>query len=182
MNSIEYSWNSFEQQKFIEGKSEIPSRYKIRIQDIKDKRKDLEIILEKLPQRYVAKWAFENARKYIPLIDIADDKLKEGIIAESSQVFQARLDGNTSAYKLHQVVFKVNTLSQKSINDISRYAGGVFVQAIATGHMGGHAVVSSDYAIKVMNLLFPDTMEKVEEERNRQIAIANQILEKVIAQ
>ena len=56
------------------------------------------------------------------------------------------------------------------------------MQAIATGHMRGHAVVSSDYAIKVMNLLFPDTMEKVEEERNRQIAIANQILEKVIAQ
>ena len=46
----------------------------------------------------------------------------------------------------------------------------------ATGHMRGHAIVSSDYAIKVINILFPNDNLKVEEERNRQIELANQII------
>ena len=42
-------------------------------------------------------------------------------------------------------------------------------QAVATGHMREHAMVASDYAIKVINLLFPNNVNAVKQERLWQI-------------
>ena len=41
--------------------------------------------------------------------------------------------------------------------------------------MRGHAIVSSDYAIKVINLIYPNSLERVIAEREKQIVIAKQI-------
>ncbi|MFL2136495.1 putative immunity protein [Ruoffia sp. FAM 24228] len=40
------------------------------------------------------------------------------------------------------------------MNDISKFSVRVFAQVVATGHMQGDAIVSSDYAIKVVNILY----------------------------
>lgn len=52
----------------------------------------------------------------------------------------------------------------------------VYAQAIATGHMRGHAIVSSDYAIKVMNIISNNDLKLVTEERNKQIHIVKDIM------
>jgi len=41
--------------------------------------------------------------------------------------------------------------------------------------MRGHAIVSSDYAIKVINLIYPNSLEHVIAEREKQIFLAKQI-------
>jgi len=41
--------------------------------------------------------------------------------------------------------------------------------------MRGHAIVSSDYAIKVINLIYPNSLEHVIAEREKQIVIAKKI-------
>lgn len=38
-------------------------------------------------------------------------------------------------------------------------------QAVATGHMREHAMVSSDFAVKVINLCYPNDMNAVRQER-----------------
>ncbi|MFL2128750.1 putative immunity protein [Ruoffia sp. FAM 26255] len=53
-----------------------------------------------------------------------------------------------------QTGFLANKLDQQSINDISKFSVRVFAQVVATGHMQGDAIVSSDYAIKVVNILY----------------------------
>ena len=45
-------------------------------------------------------------------------------------------------------------------------------QAVATAHMRGHAIVSADYAVKVLNLQSPDDTEAVRKEREKQIGLA----------
>lgn len=46
----------------------------------------------------------------------------------------------------------------------------------ATGHMRGHAIVSSDYAIKVINLKYTNNYNIVINERNIQIELAKSFL------
>ena len=64
-------------------------------------------------------------------------------------------------------------LSQQARSSVSKYAARIFAQAVATAHMRGHAVVSADYAVKVVNLLSPDDIEAVRKEREKQIELAS---------
>lgn len=41
----------------------------------------------------------------------------------------------------------------------------VIGQAVTSGHMKEHSMVTSDYSIKVINLLYNDDIEKIKEER-----------------
>lgn len=50
----------------------------------------------------------------------------------------------------------------------------VIGQAVASGHMKEHSMVASDYAIKVINLLYDNDMEMMERERKWQL---NKLLE-----
>ena len=151
IDTSKFSWNEFEQNLFQDGKWEIPSKYKIKINDSSEKRYKLEMILYKMSHKYVARWALENAQAFLSFIEIGDKELKESIVCETTAVLNMRIDGKSSAYKLRNAGFLANKLGQMSINDLSKYSARVFAQSIATGYMRGHAIVSSDYAIKVIN-------------------------------
>jgi len=175
ISPFDYSWNGFERKAFIDGKSETLSKRKIKIDDVPGKRNELVALLEKLPHKYLAKWSIENAQAYLPLIDIGDNKIKSEIITETSQILAKTIDGKSGAFELRKAGFLANTLSKKSLNDISKFSARVFAQAIASGHMRSHGIVSSDYAIKVVNMQWPNDRSKVASERDRQIELAKEI-------
>ncbi len=177
MKSEEYSWNEWERNRYINGDVKVPSEYKIKVTDIPQKRLELEKLLEQLPHKEVARWAVENARKFIEDIENVADK--ESILEETLNVFQQRLEGKICAYQLRQAGFLANTLSKRSTTDISKFAARVYAQAIASAHMRGHAMVSSDYAIKVIQLKDPKDLDRVRVERERQISLAQDFLKKV---
>lgn len=176
MNIEDYAWNAHERKLKESDKIQIPSPYKISITDNLDKRTEREEILETLPQKDLAKWAFENARRFIDYIDIGNEEFKESIINSSSDVFFRRIDNEVNTYNLRQAGFLANTLAKKSINEISKLSARVFAQAISTGHMRGHAIVSSDYAVKVQNLISDADVSTTE--RDEQIKIARKYLKK----
>lgn len=60
----------------------------------------------------------------------------------------------------------------KAKSPVSKYAARVFAQSVATAHMRGHAIVSADYAVKVVNLLSPADIVAVRKEREKQMALA----------
>ena len=174
-----YSWNEWERNRYINEEVKVPSDYKIKVTDIPQKRMELETLLEQLPHKEVARWAVENAQIFIEDIDIESPADKESILEETLNVFQQRLEGKKSAYQLRQAGFLANTLSKRSKADISKFAARVYAQAIASAHMRGHAIVSSDYAIKVIQLKYPNDLDRVRVERERQIALARDFLKKV---
>lgn len=174
MNIEDYAWNAHERKLKESDKIQIPSPYKISISDNLDKRTELEEILETLPQKDLAKWAFENARRFIDYIDIGNEEFKESIINSSSDVFFRRIANEVNAYNLRQAGFLSNTLAKKSVNEISQMSARVFSQAISTGHMRGHAIVSSDYAVKVRNIM--EESDVSSEEREKQIEIARKYI------
>ena len=58
-----------------------------------------------------------------------------------------------------------------AVSTVLRVAG----HAAATAHMREHAMVVSDYAVKVINLLYPDRMDMVKTERQRQITLLKEV-------
>lgn len=97
---------------------------------------------------------------------------KKQILSQVEEVFKKRLTRKVSAYELRQAGFLAQKLSQQARSSVSKYAARVFAQAVATAHMRGHAIVSADYAVKVVNLINSDDIEAVIKEREKQIALA----------
>ncbi len=172
MKQEDYAWNTHEREIYENGQVILPSPYKLNILDDGQKRLELEQILVQLPQKYLALWAMETSNRYTDMIDIGDNLEKQQILTQVQEVFGARLAGNVSAYELRQAGFLAQKLSQQAKSPVSKYAARVFAQAVATAHMRDHAIVSADYAVKVVNLLSPDDIEAVRKEREKQIALA----------
>lgn len=174
MKPEDYAWNTHEREIYENGQVSLPSPYKLKILDDSQKRLELEQILVQLPQKYLALWAMETSNRYTDMIDIGDDLKKQQILTQVQEVFEARLAGNVSAYELRQAGFLAQQLSQQAKSPVSKYAARVFAQTVATAHMRGHAIVSADYAVKVINLQSSDDMQAVVRERKQQIELAKE--------
>ena len=173
MKPEDYAWNAHERTCYENSQVILPSPYKLKILDDGEKRLELELVLEQLPQGQLARWAMKMASSFIALIDTEDEIEKQKILIQVREVFQARLDGRASAYELRKAGFLANKLSQQAQSQIGKYAARVFAQAVATGHMRGHAIVAEDYAIKVRNLQSPDDLQLAAKEREGQIELAS---------
>ena len=110
MNPEEYAWNVHERKCYENDQVILPSPYKLRILDDGEKRLELELVLEQLPQGQLARWAMKMASSFIPLIDTEDEFEKQKILTQVRAVFQARLDGRASAYELRKAGFLANKL------------------------------------------------------------------------
>ena len=148
MKPEDYAWNAHERKSYENSQVILPSPYKLKILDDGEKRLELELVLEELPQGKLARWAMKMASSFIALIDTEDEVEKQKILTQVRAIFRARLE-------------------------IGKYAARVFAQAVATGHMRGHAIVAADYAIKVRNLQSPDDLQLATKEREGQIELAS---------
>ena len=131
-----YAWNKHEQKMKTEQTEFKYSNPKIKIVDNIELRNEIEVTLEKIPQKFLAQWALGVASVYLDHLE--------------------------------------------SQSNVSKYSARSFAQAIGTGHMRGHALVSSDYAIKVRNLLTENSLDASTEERVRQLRIIDELLNKCI--
>lgn len=176
MNINDYAWIAHERRLKKGDNIKIPTPYKISIKDNLDKRVELEQIFELLPQAELARWAIENAERFIKYIDIDNEDFKYSIIQSSREILFRRINNEVNTYNLRQAGFLANTLAKKSVSEMSKLSSRVFAQAIFTGHMRSHAIVSSDYAVKVQNLISDADVSTTE--RNEQIKIARKYLKK----
>jgi len=143
------------------------TKTKISITDDIELRNELDQIYEVASQVLLCKFALALAAHILELINYTDpvnDIIKEGfLINEQWQ------KGNIRMHDVRQVSFKIHQMAKASENAIVCAALRVAGHAVATGHMRQHAMVASDYAIRVINLLKPDNMDAVKKERLWQI-------------
>lgn len=140
---------------------------KIKINDVSELRQKLDQIYEFKSQVDLARWALQLSKYIFTLIDY--DYENDSVIAEGFAVNEKWQSGDARMYDVRQAGFKVHKLARRSENPIIQAAIRVAGQAIGTGHMKEHAMVASDYAIKVLNLKYPNNMEVVEKLREWQI-------------
>ncbi|WP_341482550.1 putative immunity protein [Paenibacillus pseudetheri] len=92
------------------------------------------------------------------------------------ETLEKRIAGDIRAFDLRKVGFIVNELAKESTTEASKYAARSFAQAIATGHVRGHAMVSSDYAVKLVNVSNDSSVAgAATKERERQLRIVEEM-------
>lgn len=169
----DYSWNQHEREiKAAAGKLSTP--VKISLNDDPALRETLITQLEFLTHAELMVWALRVAQPFLHYFDAAlrsDPRIQLGETA-----LKQRSAGQISAGALRQIGFRVNDIAKASQTATGKFAARTFAQAVATGHMRGHAAAASDYAIKTINLLKPDDLAAVRVERHRQLRLVQCVL------
>ena len=128
---------------------------------------------EKSSQIKLCKYALLLATHILTTIKYND--MDNSIIKTGYAVNERRQKGNARMYDVRQAGFQIHQLAKNSQDSITQTALRVVGQAVATGHMREHAMVASDYAVKVINLRFPNDVNAVRQERLWQIETLNNI-------
>ncbi|HAN22099.1 MAG: hypothetical protein A2Y15_03775 [Clostridiales bacterium GWF2_36_10] len=74
-----------------------------------------------------------------------------------------------------QVAGMINSLARDEKNQIKAKALRAMGQVAATPHVRWHALTASEYAIVIINLMYPKNFEKVKEERELQIELMKNV-------
>ena len=83
--------------------------------------------------------------------------------------------GNARMHDVRQAGFRIHQMAKECDDLLIQTSLRVVGQAVATGHIKEHAMVASDYAIKVINMKYPNDMKAVWQERKWQIDTMNSI-------
>lgn len=144
------------------------TKVKIKINDIPELRVLLDAIYEEKTQIQLAQWALDLAEHILALAGYdyeADPFIRAGFTA--NRQWQS---GAARMFDVRQAGFKVHQIAKTCENPVMQAALRVAGHAVGTGHMREHAMVASDYAIKTINLKYPNDMNAVRAEREWQIA------------
>lgn len=154
----------------------IENRAKIKIEDNAELRRELYLLYDRATQVLLAKWALELSKHILDLTGhkyAGDEAILRGFSTnEAWQRGQARM------HDVRQAGFKIHALARGCEDDLSKTALRVVGQSVGTGHMREHAMVASDYAVKVINLMHPHDKNAVVQERRWQIELLKRYLHK----
>ncbi len=143
------------------------TRTKIKITDDTELRNQLDEEYERSSQVKLCKYALLLATHILTTVDYGERE--HPIIRAGYDVNESWQAGHARMHDVRQAGFKIHQLAKSSPDAVTQTALRVVGQAVATGHMREHAMVASDYAVKVISLLFPNDADAARRERLWQI-------------
>lgn len=96
-------------------------------------------------------------------------------IKECFDVNQKWQEGKVRFQEARNVAFRMHTLAREEKDPIKIKVLRVMGQVAATPHVKRHALIASDYAITLINLMYPKDMEEVRKEREIQIDLMKSV-------
>jgi hypothetical protein len=84
-------------------------------------------------------------------------------------------DGYAKFQEARNVAFEMHELARDEKDPVKEKALRVMGQVAAIPHVKRHALIASDYAVKVINLLYPGNLDEVKKERELQIKLMENI-------
>ena len=91
------------------------------------------------------------------------------VITNGFRIIELWQKGKSSVHEVRQAGFKIHEVARQCKSEIAKNAVRTVGQAVGVGHMREHAMVCSDYAIKTIQLAFPDQTDKISQERQWQL-------------
>ena len=143
------------------------TKTKIKIIDNTSLRAEIDELYEQTTQINLAKWAITCAKHILPLteFEIIDRSCVENGV-KTNELWQI---GKATVHELRQAGFKIHEVARQCKSEIAKNAIRTAGHAVGVGHMRAHAMVCSDYAIKTIQVAFPDQTEKISQERQWQL-------------
>lgn len=96
-------------------------------------------------------------------------------IAECFEINQKWQDGKVKFQDARNVAFKINRLAREEKDPVRVKVLRAMGQVAATPHVKWHALIASDYAVTLINLMFPKDLDKVKKEREIQIELMESV-------
>ena len=150
------------------------TRTKIKIYDNAELRDELDALYGTSNQVILAHWALLLAKHILDFAGI--DYSTNDVILDGFNISQEWQNGQAKVHDVRQSGFRIHQLAKQAEDIVQRTVYRVVGQSVAVGHMAEHAMVASDYAVKIVNLLFPDDGVAVTAERQWQINKLKQLL------
>ncbi len=145
----------------------MPTKPKIKIKDNSELREQIDELYERVSQVNLAKWSLTVARHILDIADIDYHSIDE--IAEGFKVNELWQGGKARMHDVRQAGLKIHKIVRECDSEIKKSALRVAGQAVASGHMREHAMVASDYAVKVIGLISSNDMDAIISEREWQL-------------
>jgi hypothetical protein len=142
---------------------------KIKIDDSDELRSSLDGLYQSASQTALARWALQLSKHSFKMI--GRNGMDVDAVVQGYTILEACLNGQARIHDVRQAGFRIHELAKHCDDILLKTALRVAGQAVGTGHMKEHAMVASDYAVKVVNLLFPGDREAVIRERLWQIEL-----------
>ena len=143
------------------------TKSKIKIIDNASLRAEIDGLYEQTNQINLAKWAIECAKHILLFVEF--EKVNMTSIDNGVKMNELWQKGNTSVHEVRKAGFKIHEVARQCKSEISKNAIRTIGHAVVVGHMKEHAMVCSDYAIKTIQLVFPDQIDKINQERQWQL-------------
>lgn len=152
---------------------------KIKILDNPELRKKLARLVLSAKQQDLANWAI-NCTKHI--LDLSEEEINWPVVNFGFETNIAWQSNKATVSEVRQAGFKIHEEARKCKSDITKNILRAAGQAVAVGHMKEHAIVCSDYAIKVIQLYAGNDINEITKERIWQIEELEKIINKTGAQ
>lgn len=141
------------------------------IDDDTELREELQKIFESKSHRDMVKYSLLLGRH---IMDITDTQPCEEV-TEAYEISEKWLEGKAKFNDARAAAIKIHRLAHNEEDPVMEKVYRVMVQVAAAPHVKNHALIASDYAIKLINAMYPDNLEVVSRERQEQIKLMKSV-------
>ena len=142
------------------------TRTKIKIVDNSDLRAEIDNLYEQTNQIDLAKWAIKCAKH---ILRLSNEEFDKTVIENGFRINELWQTGNATVHEVRLAGFRIHEVARQCKSEITKNTIRASGQAVGVGHMREHAMVCSDYAIKTIQLAFPEQIDKILQERKWQL-------------
>jgi rRNA maturation endonuclease Nob1 len=154
----------------------MPTRLKLKIIDNNELRDQIDQLYENATKITLAKWSLSLSKHLLEEAGI--DYTIYADIVEGYKINELWQSGNASIGDIRQSGLKIHKLARESNNEVTKTAIRVVGQAVSSGHVKEHSMVSSDYAIKTIGLVYLNDYKAISKERNWQLEQMKNLVKK----
>lgn len=150
------------------------TKIKIKIVDDEVLRKEIDELYEGVDQIVAAKWAISMAKHMIELTKWDVESM--GVINGGIRINELWQGGQATVKDVREASFNIHKAARVCDDPLKETILRVVGHALATGHVKAHAMVASDYAIKVIGLINFNEMETITKEREWQLEVLRKMI------
>ena len=142
-----------------------------KLDDIPELKETLISICETKSHKDVSRYSLLLAEHVLALTGMPRNETIESCFT----VTRAWQGGTAKFQETRQVAFALHRLAREETNPVYVLVYRTLGQIAATPHVKRHALVASDYAVKLINRMYPNDTDKAREMREKQIFLMQSV-------
>lgn len=142
-----------------------------KLDDVSELKEKLISVYETKTHKDVSRYSLLLAEHVLALSGMPVNAIVDACFSVS-RAWQA---GTVKFQEARQIAFALHRLAREEPDPVYVLVYRTLGQIAATPHVKRHALVASDYAVKLINRMFPGDLEKVREMREKQISMLDQV-------